>query len=873
MFSVLYRNGEPGKSGRSRKRRANFRPAVQALEDRTLPTAGTALNPAAVLAPALMGSHAGALVAPVSPAVTHFGVSTSANPATAGTPLTLTLTALDATGALVPGYAGTVHFTSSDAAASLPANYIFTAADNGVHTFPLTFGTAGSQTVTVTDTAAASVNGSAAVSVNNPLPALTGLGSVSVAEGSPSLTLTVTGSNFVARSVVQWNGAALATTFMSATQLQAAVPASALAEEGAFAVTVVNTSPGGGASAAQTFTVLEAPLAVTALAVSASEGTAFNGPVATFTDAGGAETPANYKALIDWGDGSPATAGTVTLVSGNTLQVNGSHTYAEEGWFPVKVTVQDDGATVTPGAKASAGSTAAVADAPLFLTANKFSVAEGAAFAGPVATFTDAGGAETPANYQVRIDWGDGTAPTPGTVTLLPGNTFQVSGSHTYAEEGSFAVKVAVQDDGTTATPNTVGLDTGKATVTDAALRANGTALGTAEGAPLTGTVATFTDADPAAAAGDYTASVVWGDGTPADTSATVTANPGGGFRVTGKHAYAGVGSYAVTVLIRDQGGSSVSVVGIAHITDLPLRATGTAVTVPRGVAAANVRLATFTDTAGLGPVGNYTATINWGDGTPAGSGVISVSGGTGVVLGSHTFATPGRFAIQVTVRDRGGSSVGAISSGVVGSPDERFVAQVFRDLLHRPVDAASLANWTGMLARGIDRSQVVLAIEQGPEYRTVLIQGWYQALLHRTADPAGLAGTLLFLQAGGTDEQAEAGLLGSAEYYLTNGGGTNTGFVTALYRDILGQAIDPAAQTFFTTELAGGVARATVALQVLTSGTAERKLVQSDYQQFLHRAGDSAGISHYVTFLGQGGRDEQIIAQLVGSAEYAAPL
>jgi hypothetical protein len=65
----------------------------------------------------------------------------------------VTLTVEDAYGNVVTGYRGTVHFTSSDSTASLPANYSFTASDAGVHTFTgLVLGKKGKQTLTVTDT-------------------------------------------------------------------------------------------------------------------------------------------------------------------------------------------------------------------------------------------------------------------------------------------------------------------------------------------------------------------------------------------------------------------------------------------------------------------------------------------------------------------------------------------------------------------------------------------------------------------------------------------------------------------------------------------------------------------------------------------------
>jgi hypothetical protein len=106
------------------------------------------------------------LVGQSAPAtVTHFSV-TAASSSTAGSPLGVTVTALDANGNPFPGYTGTVHFTSSDSLAGLPADYTFTSGDNGAHTFSVTLDTAGSQSITVKDMANSSMSGSAAVTVN-----------------------------------------------------------------------------------------------------------------------------------------------------------------------------------------------------------------------------------------------------------------------------------------------------------------------------------------------------------------------------------------------------------------------------------------------------------------------------------------------------------------------------------------------------------------------------------------------------------------------------------------------------------------------------------------------------------------------------------
>jgi hypothetical protein len=95
----------------------------------------------------------------------HLGINVQPATATAGNAVNVTVTALDSTGNIAPGYTGTVQFSSSDSQAILPANYTFTASDGGVHTFSATLGTAGSQSLTATDTATSSITGTHAITV------------------------------------------------------------------------------------------------------------------------------------------------------------------------------------------------------------------------------------------------------------------------------------------------------------------------------------------------------------------------------------------------------------------------------------------------------------------------------------------------------------------------------------------------------------------------------------------------------------------------------------------------------------------------------------------------------------------------------------
>ena len=72
--------------------------------------------------------------------------------ATAGAAQSITVAVTDSFGNAITGYTGTVHFTSTDGQAVLPVDYTFTSADQGQHAFQVTFKTAGSQSVSVTDT-------------------------------------------------------------------------------------------------------------------------------------------------------------------------------------------------------------------------------------------------------------------------------------------------------------------------------------------------------------------------------------------------------------------------------------------------------------------------------------------------------------------------------------------------------------------------------------------------------------------------------------------------------------------------------------------------------------------------------------------------
>jgi hypothetical protein len=360
------------------------------------------------------------------------------------------------------------------------------------------------------------------------------------------------------------------------------------------------------------------------------------------------------------------------------------------------------------------------------------------------------------------INWGDGTAPSSGKVEA---NTGQLTGTHTYANEGIYDGSFTyTNSDGS---PETRPFDV---KVQDAPLTAvTGVPVSATAGVAVKAKVATFTHASPAGAASDYTATIAWGDGT-ASTTGTVSAAAGGGFEVTGSHAYAAAGTYTTSVTIDDVGGAKASATSSANVVgppivsnekalsvtettakvgvtinpngaattyvveygpttsygqkttpveigatpgpqsltqtltklepgktyhfdvvatnsaapkgvgggdqsfttepDAPLSATGKSVSGMAGTKL-SATVATFTDADPKGVVSEYTASIDWGDGTASAAGTVSAAAGGGFeVKGSHTYAAPGQYTIGVTINDVGGAKATATSSAdIVGPP------------------------------------------------------------------------------------------------------------------------------------------------------------------------------------------------------------
>src|SRR5207244_3625708 len=102
----------------------------------------------------------------VNPLAASSLVVASPSSATAGGAFNMTVTAKDIYGNAATGYTGTVHFSSSETLAALPADYAFLAGDAGVHPFSVTLYASGSRSVTATDTGNAAITKQSTVQVS-----------------------------------------------------------------------------------------------------------------------------------------------------------------------------------------------------------------------------------------------------------------------------------------------------------------------------------------------------------------------------------------------------------------------------------------------------------------------------------------------------------------------------------------------------------------------------------------------------------------------------------------------------------------------------------------------------------------------------------
>ncbi|HVW37058.1 MAG TPA: DUF4214 domain-containing protein [Pirellulales bacterium] len=271
----------------------------------------------------------------------------------------------------------------------------------------------------------------------------------------------------------------------------------------------------------------------------------------------------------------------------------------------------------------------------------------------------------------------------------------------------------------------------------------------------------------------------------------------------------------------------------------------------------------------------SFVAAIDWGDGVVSnGYAFLDLTASDTQhraysVFAEHAYTQPGTYAITVVFSEQGVPEATVTSTATIsGTDNQRFVDQVYRDLLGRQPDADGLTVWLARLDQGMPREQFVAQLEQSAEYRQDQVMAIFQKYLHRPADPAGLEMGGQLLAHGGADEQLAQIVVGSQEYFALHGG-ANDGFLAGLFQDALHRPIDAGAMAAFGQELAAGASRTQIAATVFSSGEYHGNVIDDLYLRLLHRHADSAGQSYWTHWLDAGNTDEQLIAALAASDEY----
>lgn len=201
-----------------------------------------------------------------------------------------------------------------------------------------------------------------------------------------------------------------------------------------------------------------------------------------------------------------------------------------------------------------------------------------------------------------------------------------------------------------------------------------------------------------------------------------------------------------------------------------------------------------------------------------------------------------------------------------VTTENTNFIDKAYMDLLQRSPSPTDVAN--GLNALGSEtRYQFALSLDTSNEYYQLLVGTYVQSLLGRPANPTDLS-FFTPLLASNSDEFVQAQIAGSAEFFLKSGG-SDAGFVTALFKDFLNRTPSSSELALFVGELST-MTREQVASQILGLLDYDKDLVSGYYLQFLRRPVDSTNLTFFANALNGGTlTDEQVIASLIGTDEY----
>ena len=175
----------------------------------------------------------------------------------------------------------------------------------------------------------------------------------------------------------------------------------------------------------------------------------------------------------------------------------------------------------------------------------------------------------------------------------------------------------------------------------------------------------------------------------------------------------------------------------------------------------------------------------------------------------------------------------------IPGSRD--FITAAYKDVLGRTPADSELNYWIGRMASGMSRVDMANAFNNSDEYRSIKIREAYNRALRRDPEPAGASYWLGALQRGQlSPENVYSTFLATDEMYNVQGGGTNLGYVTSMYQDLLVRQPDAGGLTYWTSRLDKGEPRRAISDSIWYSPEKFNVRVTEAYQLLLGRVADS---------------------------------
>ncbi|HQU41556.1 MAG: hypothetical protein B7Z73_00010 [Planctomycetia bacterium 21-64-5] len=284
--------------------------------------------------------------------------------------------------------------------------------------------------------------------------------------------------------------------------------------------------------------------------------------------------------------------------------------------------------------------------------------------------------------------------------------------------------------------------------------------------------------------------------------------------------------------------GAGATATDSVTVADAPLDGTAMTIT-PTEQATFAAAVASFTDGNTAAAAADFTATIDWGDGTTT-PGIVYPTHSGFQVGGWHIYRAAGSETITVVVHDAGGSSTTITNSATVtaaDTPNELHVQALYEKLLGRAPGAAVMSYWTKLLDNGTSLDRVAHAIVQSTEYDgSEIIKPLYEQLLDRRADASEVDYWIKQMQGGVSEQELEAKMIASEEFYK-QAGGTSVQWVDAVFKHLLDRPADTSGEKYWGDLIESGKARSQVAELIANSVENSTRLIETKFSQLSQRS------------------------------------